>query len=53
MAVVVGILLIIAAIVGFMAVGMGDGDNFVKLTKAVMVGILAVFGVASGLGEHE
>lgn len=50
---VVGILLIIASVVGFIGFGMGDGDAFVKIVKLVMAGVMAALGVAVATGEGD
>jgi hypothetical protein len=51
---IVGIMVIIAAVVAFIGTG-NDSDNFPKIVKAVMIGIVASLGVsvdmAGGGGE--
>lgn len=41
----VGIMVIIAAVVAFIGTG-SDSDNFPKIVKAVMIGVVAALGVS-------
>lgn len=51
---IVGILSIIAAIVGFMGFGMGDNPSFVAIVKIVFAGVLTALGVAVSVdGDGE
>jgi len=51
---IVGIMVIIGAVVAFIGTG-NDSDNFPKIVKAIMIGIIAALGVsvdlAGGGGE--
>lgn len=42
----IGILIIIAAVVAFIGSG-SDSDNFPKVVKAVMIGVVAAIGTAT------
>jgi VIT1/CCC1 family predicted Fe2+/Mn2+ transporter len=49
----VGILIIIAAVVAFIGSG-SDSDNFPKVVKAVMIGVVAAIGtVADEIPQEE
>jgi hypothetical protein len=50
---IVGILAIIAAIVGFMGFSMGDNPSFVSMTKIIMAGVLTALGASISMDGAE
>jgi hypothetical protein len=50
---IVGILAIIAAIVGFMGFSMGDNPSFVAMTKIIMAGVLTALGTSISMDGTE
>ncbi len=48
-----GVLTVILVIVGLIALGKGDPETYVKITKLVMAGILAVFNASIALNGED